>query len=115
MAAGERWKKSHKDFNKKDDFYKLGRKEQTSLFRLRTGHNTLAKHMFKTFRIGESEMCKCGLSADTTEHILQECLLYKEIREKIWEPTAELNTKLFGPLIELEKTINFLELTGIHP
>ncbi|GFR63952.1 reverse transcriptase [Elysia marginata] len=52
MAAGEKWKKSHEDFNKKGDFYKLGRKEQTSLFRLRTGHNKLAKHMFKTFRIG---------------------------------------------------------------
>ncbi|GFR62448.1 reverse transcriptase [Elysia marginata] len=27
MAAGERWKKSHEDFNKKNYFYKLGRKE----------------------------------------------------------------------------------------
>ncbi|GFR86753.1 RNA-directed DNA polymerase from [Elysia marginata] len=67
MAAGERWKKNHEDFNKKDDFYKLGRKEQTSLFRLSTGHNKLAKHMFKTFRIGESDMYKCGHSAETTE------------------------------------------------
>ncbi|GFS03929.1 hypothetical protein ElyMa_002900300 [Elysia marginata] len=92
MATGGRWKKSLEDFNKRDDFYKLGRKEQTSLFRLRTGHNKLEKHMFKTFRIGESEMCKCGHSAETSEYILQECLLYKEVREKIWEPTAELST-----------------------
>ncbi|GFR79586.1 Gag-Pol polyprotein [Elysia marginata] len=66
VAAGERWKKSHEDFNKKVYIYKLDRKEQTPLFRLRTGHNKLAKHMFKTFRIGESEMCKCGHSAETT-------------------------------------------------
>ncbi|GFR82906.1 reverse transcriptase [Elysia marginata] len=33
VAAGGRSKKSHEDFNKRDDFYKLGRNKQTPLFR----------------------------------------------------------------------------------
>ncbi|GFR96363.1 hypothetical protein ElyMa_000967100 [Elysia marginata] len=40
MAATELWRSDDEDFNK-IDFNKIGKEEQTSLFRLRIGHNKL--------------------------------------------------------------------------
>ncbi|GFS20082.1 reverse transcriptase [Elysia marginata] len=84
MAAGERWKSSHEDFNKKDNFYKLGRNEQTSLFRLRTGYNKLAKHMFKTFRVG-NQKCASAYTLQRQLNIFSRnaCCIKKSEKKKL--------------------------------
>ena len=53
-----------------DDYYLLSRHEQVTIFRLRTGHNRLKQHMFKSFRLVPSSMCSCGDAEQTTEHLL---------------------------------------------
>ena len=52
----------------------LGQKEQVTILRLRTNHNRLAQHMFKTFGIGQSG--ECGQGQMTARHTLQSCPTY---------------------------------------
>ena len=54
------WLLQHPKHNPLDPYHMLGRREQVIIFRLRTDHNRLAHHMFKTFRIGNSGECPCG-------------------------------------------------------
>ena len=50
----------------------LSRKQQTTIFRLRTGHNRLDTIiMFNKLKIGENDLCACGLAPQNTEHVLQ--------------------------------------------
>ena len=65
-----RWKAKHPQHNSKDSYYSLDRMDQTTIFRLRTGHNKLRHHLHKTFKVGDSDQCKCNTAAETTEHIL---------------------------------------------
>ena len=90
------WNDKHPQYNSKDPIYKLDRNGQTCIFRLRTGHNRLKQHMFKTFKVGQSGLCSCGESPETTEHVLQNCRLLDSLRNEVWDTETALNTKLYG-------------------
>ena len=62
-----------------DDWSNLTRREQTTILRLRTGHNRLLHHQH---RIGLSHTpeCPCGTGLQNAEHILQWCPLHREAR-----------------------------------
>ena len=108
------WKSRHPNHNKHDDVYRMSRKNQTIIFRLRTGHNKLKYHMFRTFKIGCSDLCTCGEAAETVEHVLQDCVLYRALRENVWGSQVDMATKLYGPLEELEKTTCYIDQAGIE-
>jgi ribonuclease HI len=95
----------------KDDYHFLGRNDQVTIFRLRTGHNRLRHHMYTKFRIGDTSTCICGHAPQTTEHILQHCTKFQNIRDKFWEGDITLDTKLYGSLEELQKTALFIQDT----
>merc|ERR1711867_166894 len=57
----KKWHETHPNHNKKDSFYDLSREDQVTIFRLRTGHNRMKAHMYTKMRIGQSEMCPCGV------------------------------------------------------
>ena len=55
----------------------------------------------------------CGEEAQTAEHILQRCELYKELRVRTWpQPTLEAQ-KLYGCLTDLQRTAAFISETGL--
>jgi ribonuclease HI/endonuclease/exonuclease/phosphatase family metal-dependent hydrolase len=97
----------------KDDYHQLQREEQVVLLRLRSGHNRLNHHMATKLKLVPSPLCPCGLDNQTAEHILQACPKYKALREVIWPEETALQTKLYGPRPELERTARFAKQTGL--
>ena len=76
-----------------DDYHLLNREGQVIIFRLRTGHNRLHHHMFTKFKIGTSALCECRHSPQKTEHVLQECSLFRTQRERHWPDPTGLDIK----------------------
>ena len=108
-SLNNKWKESHPEYNKQDGVYCLNRRGQTTVFRLRTGHNWLKYHIHKIFK----DLCSCGQAAETVQHVLQDCRLYSNVRQSIWRERVDMHTKLYGPLPELEKTVAFIAQAGI--
>ena len=108
-----KWKESHPEFNRQDGVHQLDRRGQTTIFRLRTGHNRLRHHMNRVFKVGETNLCSCGEAAETAEHVLQNCQTYDVLRQSIWNEAVDMTTKLYGPPHELERTAAFIAKAGI--
>ena len=65
-SLNNKWKESHPEYNTQDGVYCLNRRGQTTIFRLRTGHNRLNYHIHKIFKVGETDLCSCGQAAGPT-------------------------------------------------
>ncbi|XP_056006907.1 uncharacterized protein LOC125665371 [Ostrea edulis] len=63
-----------------DSYHHLSRPEQTVIFRLRTGHNRLNKHLNRVMKVVPSRMCPCGEAEQDTTHILQTCKNHQTLR-----------------------------------
>ena len=108
-----KWADGHPSHIRTDQYYRLARSEQVILMRLRTGHNRLNSHMFRTFKIGTSAQCPCGAAEMTTEHVLMDCPSLGDLRRATWRSSITLNEKLYGSLISLKKTAKFVKESGI--
>ena len=109
----DKWKSEHPKYNGADAYSQLERHEQVIIFRLRTNHNRLKQHLFRTFKVGDSDLCPCGEDVQIAEHILQTCKLYQEPRVRTWpQPTLEVQ-KLYGCLADLQRTVAFIGETGL--
>ena len=108
-----KWRHKHPRYNKADPYYLLTRREQVTVFRLRTGHNRLNYHLYSKLRIGHTEQCPCGTGSQTTEHLLQFCPTYEPLRKGIWPDHTPLARKLYGSLRDLQCTATFIGETGI--
>ena len=108
-----KWKAKYPNSDAADPYYKLSRREQVILFRLRTGHNRLRYHLHKKFKIGETDRCPCGSGVQTADHILQECRLYANERKKVWPNPVQRDRKLYGSLEALQSTVAFITETGL--
>ena len=97
----------------KDDLNLLSRQDQVIIFRLRTEHNRLNKHMHHKLRIATSPLCPCGEAPQTGKHILQDCSRYQQLRRSTWASDTPLQAKLYGPVTELERTAQFIVETGL--
>ena len=107
-------KSLHNTPQKQDSYHQLNRFEQTTIFRLRTGHNRLNQHLHRVLKVVPSPMCPCGVAEQNTEHFLQTCKLHQAQREKIWDKPTPITEKLYGPVENLQKTARFVEETGIQ-
>ena len=97
-----------------DEYHSLSRPEQIIILRLRTGHNRLRDHLYTKFKIGNSAMCTCGQAPQTAEHILQDCPIYKSMRQTHWSTPTSLENKLHGQMHELKTTVRFIEETKLQ-
>ncbi|CAC5373543.1 unnamed protein product [Mytilus coruscus] len=66
-----------------DSYHQLTRSEQTTIFRLRTGHNRLNQHLYKVMKVVPSPMCPCGEAEQNTAHLLQSCNIHQALRDNI--------------------------------
>ena len=73
-----KWEKEHPAHIKGDAYHQLPRHAQVTILRLRTGHNRLKYHMYHKYKIGETDLCTCGTTPMTAEHLLQECSSYSK-------------------------------------
>lgn len=109
----KKWHLEHPGYQAKDSIHLLERKGQVIVFRLRTGHNRLFHHMYKTFRIGHSGECPCGEGEMTAAHVLQTCPAFAVERERCWPRPTTLEKKLYGSLMDLQTTVDFIGGTGL--
>ena len=91
-----------------DALYQLPRHQQTTFFRLRTGHCRQNNHLKRT----GSAQCPCGGADQTPEHYLQSCSLHQQARQQIWPTCVSLKTKLWGSAEDLFLTSMYAELMG---
>ena len=97
----------------KDSLHLLTRPQQVTIFRLRTGHNRLNKHLHSKLKVVPSPMCPCGEAEQDALHILQECGNFRLQREAIWPEPTPMADKLYGTVESLQKTTAFLYQTGL--
>ena len=90
----------------------INRKQQVTIFRLRTGHCRLLGHLYR-LEVSHSDECPCGTSTQTPEHVLQSCPLFNDARNETWNEEVDLNEKLWGPIESLRKTTDFITKTGL--
>ena len=93
-----KWRLEHPRYNKADPYYLLTRREQVTVFRLRTGHSRLNHHLYSKLHIGHTEQCPCGTGSHTKEHLLQSCPLYELLRRGIWPDHTPVARKLYCSL-----------------
>ena len=107
------WRESNRYSPAQDDLHRLDRCGQSTVFRLRTGHCGLNKHLH---RIGQADtpLCPCG-EEQTVDHILQLCPIYHQLRQDLWPVSPPLEEKLFGDLLSLQKTVDFIAATNLNP
>ena len=98
----------------KDQINTLDRRTQTTIFRLRTGHFGLRKHLKRLVGLADSAHCECGSEEQTPEHILQTCPHLETVRQQFWPEDTEVGTKLWGQAADLQRTADFLAATGLR-
>ena len=97
----------------KDSLHLLTRPEQVTIFRLRTGHNRLKKHLHIKLKVVPSPLCPCGEAEQDTHHILQDCGNFRRLRRQLWPEPTPLEDKLYGPVASLQTTADFIVRTGL--
>ena len=103
-----KWKRDHPDSDPSDPIHGMTRSQQTIIFRLSTGHSRLRQHMYKRFKLGDSEICPCGQAPQNTEHVLQACSSHRQIRARTWPNHTPLEKKLSGTTEELALTVDYI-------
>ena len=109
----EKWRINHPAHNKSDPYYRLTRREQVIIFRLRTCHNRLNHHLYRKFKIGRTDLCPCGEGPQTVEHILQLCKDHEQLRREVWPKQTTETQKLYGCLEDLQRTTTFIHKAGL--
>ena len=97
----------------RDPIRTLERKNQTLIFRMRTGHCGLRAHL-KKIGATATATCQCGQGDQTPAHILQDCPLFEEQRQETWPGGADLKMKLWGTAADLHRTSGFLAALGLR-
>ena len=91
----------------KDDMARLKRKDQTAIFRLRTGHVPFNFHRNR-FNPEVPPLCPlCDSPYETVEHVLLECRELKDLRQLHLPDQASIDNTLYCSYHQLEKTAKF--------
>nr|KAG5698053.1 hypothetical protein BaRGS_016701 [Batillaria attramentaria] len=108
------WRTKNSNYNpEQDHINQLTRQGQTTIFRLRTGHCGLRKHM-KKMGLVDTASCQCGAEEETPDHILQTCPHLEQLRREIWPIDTSLHDKLWGNSDDLQKTEQFIAMSGLR-
>ena len=90
--------------NPNDSINKLNRSEQVAIFRLRSGHAPLNKHLT---RIGakNNPLCPlCGVYEETVKHHLFECFALTDLRREYLPEQPDTENTLYGAPEALKST-----------
>ena len=95
-----------------DPIWRLEQAQQTTIFRLSTGHCNLSAHL-ERMGISDTSLSECRQSGQTPDHVLQSCPKYAERRHLTWRQVADLATKLWGSAEDLYRTAGFVASTKL--
>ena len=102
------WKRATGDHNPSTyPINRLARHEQTTIFRLRTGHCGLAAYP-KRIGFMDSILCNCKEAEQMVHHILQDCPIWRKQRHQLWPQDESTTNKLCGMAEDLSRTTQFL-------
>ena len=107
------WKKENDGYQAHlDPIWRLEWAQETTIFRLCTGHRGLSVRLK---RIGNSDtsLCECGQADQTRDHVLQSCPKYTKRRQLTWLHGADLATKLWGLAEDLCRMAGFVASTRL--
>ena len=98
--------------NPNDAINNLGRREQVAIYRLRTEHVQLNKHLSR-IKADHSPRCPlCGDPNETVPHFLFECQKLKDLRQQYLPPLPDLENTLYSSKEQLEKTANYYHMAN---
>ena len=86
-----------------DPIWRLEQAQQTTIFRLHTGHCGLRAHLKRT-GISDTSPFECVQADQTLDRVLQSCPIYTERRQLTCPQGADLVTKLWGSAEDLYQT-----------
>ena len=78
-----------------DDIDKLCRKDQATIFRLRTQHIPLNQHLNRIGVIAEKACPLCNHPEETVEHHLFHCPRLSDLRTQLLSPLPDIHNTLF--------------------
>ena len=110
LRNGQRcqWRRANGDYSPSTDPINcFARHEQTTIFRLRTGHCSLRAYLKRT-GIMDSALCFCKEAEQTAHHILQDCSIWRQQRHQLWLHDESTTINLWGTAEDLRHTIQFL-------
>ena len=91
----------------KDDLNKLPRREQSTIFQLRTGHIPLNGYLNR-IKPQHSPACPlCNEPVETVEHLLFECRKLIDLRACFLPKPYDLDNVLYGPMANLRQTFTY--------
>ena len=107
------WKNENGEYQAHLDLvWRLERAQQTTLFRLRTGHCGPSAHL-KRIGISDTSLRKWGQADQLPDHVLQSCPKYAKRHQLTWPQGADLATKLWGSAEDLYQMAGFVASTGL--
>ena len=92
---------------KNDAINQLKRKDQTTIFRLRTTHVPLNGHLSKIKKNHPAHCRLCGHSNETVKHHLLDCPQLSDLRCSLLPAHPSISNTLFSNKVQLEKTCTF--------
>ena len=90
--------------NINDNLDKLTRKDQATIFRLRTQHIPLNSHLNRIGAIAEKACPLCNHADETVEHHLFNCTKLNDLRKELLPPQPDTQNTLFGTINQLKNT-----------
>ena len=91
--------------NVNDSIDNLCRKDQATIFRLRTQHIPLHSHLNRIGAIAEKTCPLCGHPEETVEHHLFQCPNLEDLRRQLLPPQPDIHNTLFSTSRQLKSYI----------
>lgn len=109
-AQGTTGRKMYKEMNqpnKGDNIKFLPRKEQCTIFQLRTGHVTLNSHLNRINPTYPPNCRHCHHPQETVEHFLFECPILTLLRNTLLPPQPTITNTLYSNKEQLKRTFQY--------
>ena len=97
---------------RKDPIQKLKRREQSTIFRLRTGHVQLNGHLSRIKKNHPPHCPLCGYKNETVEHHLIYCTGLKDLRETYLPIRPSISNTLYSEPTQLSNTCSYFYLAS---
>ena len=98
--------------DRKDSINQLNRKQQSTIFRLRTQHVPLNAHLNRLNPMHEPLCPLCDHAYETVEHFLFECNKLKDLRDRFLPPNPNIDNSLFGNAEQLGMTSEYFVMAN---
>ena len=98
--------------NTNDPLNSLKRREQVTIFRLRTTHAPLNAHLNKILKDHQPNCTLCDHDKEDVQHFLLECPALMDLREKYLPKSPTIQNTAHNSKEQLKKTAKYFEMAN---